>query len=179
MGDNLWRWAFGLAVAGSCVLPARAAKNSSPAQVMMVATMPPVFSLQAAPATITGASGSIQVKESGRGRLLIRGRLTGHGGSAVLRIPLALAANTRSFVVQAEGASGQASVYLSAPGFIARPMPMRAHESFAMAAARDHGREFFALNQPLHSTLQIVFADLAPGQARDFMLTLSMRDLGY
>jgi hypothetical protein len=111
--------------------------------------------------------------------LLIRGRLDGHGGRAVVLIPLALAANTRGFVVQAEDASGQASIYLSAPGFFSRPMPMRPHASFAMATAADHGREFFALNQPLHSTLQVVFQVLARGEARDFTLTLGMRDLGY
>lgn len=170
---------MGVALAGIWVIPARAAKNSSPAQVMMVATMPATFSLQAAPATMSGASGTVQAKEAGRGRLLIQGRLIGQGGRAILRIPLSLAANTRSFVVQAEGASGQASVYLSAPGFLARPMPMHAPASLAMATARDHGREYFALNQPLHSTLEIIFEDIARGQTRDFMLTLSMRDLGY
>lgn len=176
---QLGRVAIGVAVAGSCVIPAGAAKNSSPAQVMMVATMPATFTLQAAQATITGASGTVQIKEAGRGRLLIRGRVSGQGGRALVSIPLSLAANTRSFVVQAEGASGEASVYLSSPGLIARIMPMRSHAAFAMATARDHGREYFALNQPLHSTLEIVFADLGRGQARDFMLALSMRDLGY
>lgn len=176
---HFWRAAMSLAIAGSCVVAARAAKNSSPAQVTMVATMPATFSLQAAPATLTNASGPVEVKAAGRGRLLIRGRVTGQGGRAVLSIPLSLAANTRSFVVRAESASGEASVYLSAPGFIGRPMPMRSHQSFAMATARNHGREFFTLNQPLHSTLQVIFEGLARGQARDFMLTVSMRDLGY
>lgn len=176
---NLGRLALGLVLAGTYLLPARAAKNSSPAQVMMVATMPATFSLQAAPASLTNASGSVQMKEAGRGRLLIRGRLTGHGGRAVVRIPLSLAANTRSFVVQAEEASGQASVYLSTPGLIARPMLMRAHAALALATARDHGREFFALNQPLHSSLEIVFENVGREESRDFTLTLSMRDLGY
>ncbi len=96
------RWATSLLLAGASVLPAQAAKSSAPAQVMMVATMPATFSLQAGQATVTGATASLQVQPSGRRTLMIRGQLVGHGRSAVVRIPVSLAANTRSFVVQAQ-----------------------------------------------------------------------------
>jgi hypothetical protein len=148
---------------------------------MMVATMPPTFSLQAAQATVTGASATLQVRSAGRGTLLIRGQLRGNGRRAVVRIPLGLAANTRSFVVQAQlqGGNRRGSVYLGASGLVARRVPMRGQPSLALAAARNYGREFFSLNQPLHTTLEIVFEDLPAGQASDFSVSLNMRDLGY
>ncbi|MGE5204955.1 MAG: hypothetical protein ACM3PW_05035 [Chlamydiota bacterium] len=175
------RFAITLALAGLGVLPAQAAKNSAPAQVMMVATMPATFSLQAAPATLTGATGSLRVEGPGHGTLMIRGQLRGHGRSAVVRIPLSLAANTRSFVVQAQlqGGNRRGSVYLGAPGLVARRIPMRGQPSLALAAARNYGREFFSLNQPLRTTLEIVFNDLPAGQASDFTVSLTLRDLGY
>ena len=147
----------------------------------MVATMPATFSLQAAPATITGATGSLRVQGAGRGTLTIRGQLRGHGRSAVVRIPLSLAANTRSFVVQAQlqGSNRRGSVYLGAPGLVTRRMPLRGQPSLALAAARNYGRESFTLSQPLHTTLEIVFADLPAGQASDFCVSLTLRDLGY
>ena len=175
------RFAISLALAGLVVLPVQAAKNSAPAQVMMVATMPPTFSLQAAPATVTGASATLRVQGAGRGAMMIRGQLRGQGRSAVVRIPLSLAANTRSFVVQAQlrGGNRRGSVYLGAPGLVARRLPMRGQPSLALAAARNYGREFFTLNQPLHTTLEIVFDHLPPGQASDFTVSLTLRDLGY
>lgn len=174
------RWVTGLLLAGVSVLPAQASKNSAPAQVMMVAIMPAIFSLQAAPATVTGASASLQVQPSGRGTLMIRGQLVGHGRRAVVRIPVSLAANTRSFVVQAQLRGNRpASVYLGAPGLVARRMPMHGQPSLALAAARTYGREFFTLNQPLHTTLEIVLDDLPAGEAGDFSVTLTLRDLGY
>lgn len=147
----------------------------------MVATMPATFSLQAAPATLTGATGSLRVEGPGHGTLMIRGQLRGHGRSAVVRIPLSLAANTRSFVVQAQlqGGNRRGSVYLGAPGLVARRIPMRGQPSLALAAARNYGREFFSLNQPLRTTLEIVFNDLPAGQASDFTVSLTLRDLGY
>lgn len=169
-----------LALAVLCPVAAFAAKNSSPAQVMMLATMPPAFSLQAAQASVNGASGGVQALAQGRGRLLIRGQLRGHGGRAVVRIPVSLAANTRSFVVQARGESpAHATVCLAAPELMARRMPLRGQASLAMGLARNRGREFFTLNQPLRSILEIVFEDLPSGQAANFSLALSMRDLGY
>ncbi len=147
---------------------------------MMVATMPATFSLQAASATVTGAGATLQVQPSGRGTLMIRGQLVGHGCSAVVRIPVSLAANTRSFVVQAQlQGNHRGSVYLGAPGLVARRLPLHGQPSLALAAARNYGREFFTLNQPLHTTLEIVLDDLPAGEAGDFAVTLTMRDLGY
>ena len=169
-----------LALATLCPVPALAAKNSPPAQVIMLATMPPTFSLQAAQASVSGASGDVQSLAQAHGRLLIRGQLHGHGGRAVVRIPLSLAANTRSFVVQAGGESAShVTVSLSAPELMARRMPLRGQASLAMGLARNHGREFFTLNQPLHSILEIIFEHIPSGQTRNFSLALSMRDLGY
>ncbi len=58
-------------------------------------------------------------------------------------------------------------------------MPLHGQPSLALAAARNYGREFFTLNQPLHTTLEIVLDDLPAGEAGDFAVTLTMRDLGY
>lgn len=146
----------------------------------MVAIMPATFSLQAAPATVTGATASLQVQPSRRGTLVIHGQLLGHGRSAVVRIPVSLAANTRSFVVQAQfHGNRRGSVYLGAPGLVARRLPLRGQPSLALAAARNYGRQFFTLSQPLHTTLEIVLDDLPAGEAGDFSVTLTMRDLGY
>lgn len=173
--------AVSLALATCCPVAALAAKDSGPAQVMMLATMPPTFSLQATQAAVSGASGNVQTQAEGRGRLLIRGELRGHGGRAVVRIPVSLAANTRSFVVHSQGRSlaSNATVYLAASEMTARRVPMRGQASLAMGFARNHGHEFFTLNQPLQSVLEIVFEDLPAGQASNFSLVLSMRDLGY
>lgn len=180
---QFWRarpWATSLLLAGASVLPAQAAKNSAPAQVMMVAVMPATFSLQAAPATVNGATASLQVQPSGRGTIMIRGQLLGHGRSAVVRIPVSLAANTRSFVVQAQlQGNHRGSVYLGAPGLVARRMPLRGQPSLALAAARNYGREFFTLTQPLHTTLEIILDDLPAGEAGGFTVSLTMSDLGY
>ena len=150
---------------------------------MMVATMPAAFSLQAAPAHLSGAAGTVQVQSGGHGRLLIRGQLRGQGGGgvAVVRIPLSMAANTRSFVVRAlaEGATSRATIYLESPEIMARRMPMRGAAALAMGLAKDRGREFFALNQPLHSTLEIVFEDLPRQQNKSFSIALTMHALGY
>ena len=171
---------LGVSLALATLCPALAAKNSPPAQVIMLATMPPTFSLQAAQASVSGASGDVQSLAQAHGRLLIRGQLHGHGGRAVVRIPLSLAANTRSFVVQAGGESAShVTVSIAAPELMARRMPLRGQASLAMGLARNHGREFFTLNQPLHSILEIIFEDIPSGQTRNFSLALSMRDLGY
>jgi hypothetical protein len=147
----------------------------------MIATVPATFSLQAGQATVSGAAGSVQAQTAGHGRLIIRGQVRGLGGSVVVRIPLLLAANTRNFVVQAlvNGGVTQASVYLAAPGVMARRRPLRGRLSLAMASARDQGRQFFALNRPLSSSLEIVLEDVPPRQARNFSLLLYLRDLGY
>lgn len=175
------RLAVALAFAAVGVLPARAARNSPPAQVTMIATMPATFTLQAAPATVSGAAGSVQSQYAGNGRLLIRGQVRAWGGRAVVRIPISLAANTRNFVVQAVAQHGAspASIYMGGPGIMARRVPMHGGASLAMATAKDHGREFFSLNHPLQSTLEVVFENLPPGQTRTFRLLLGMRDLGY
>lgn len=177
----LGRLAIALALAFVSGFPAHAAKNSAPAQVMMVATMPPTFSLQAAPATLTGAAGTVQVQSGGHGRLLIRGQLRGQGGVAVVRIPVSLAANTRSFVVRAlaEGATSRTTIYLECHEIMARRMPMRSSSALAMGIAKDRGREFFALNQPLQSTLEIVFDNLRREESKSFSITLTMHSLGY
>jgi hypothetical protein len=158
-----------------------AAKHSAPAQVMMVATMPPTFSLQAAPATLSVAVGTVQVQSGGPGRLLIRGYLRGEGGAAVVRIPVSLAANTRSFMVRAfaEGATSHATIYLESPEIMARRMPMPGAAALAMGIAKNRGSEFFALNQPLHSTLEIVIENLPSGQINNFHVALTMHSLGY
>ena len=170
-----------VATAFASAIPAHAAKNSAPAQVMMVATMPATFSLQAAPASLTGAVGTVHVQGGGHGRLLIRGHLRGQGGAARVRIPVYLAANTRSFVVRAlaEGATPRATIYLESPEIMARRMPMRGAGALAMGLAKDRGREFFALNQPLHSTLEIVFDNLPREDGKSFSLTLTMHTLDY
>jgi hypothetical protein len=170
-----------MVLAGVCVAPARAAKNSAPAQVMMVATMPATFSLQAAQATLSGAAGAVHVQSGSPGRLLIQGQLRGQGRRAVVRIPLSLAANTRTFVVQAltEGGASHAIIHLAGPEIMARPAPLLGQSSLAMGLARNHGREFFTLNQPLHSTLEIIFEDLPREQTSSFSVALSMRELGY
>jgi len=171
----------GLALLLICLGPVYAAKNSPPAQVTMVATMPATFSLQAGQSTIVGATGTVQVQSTGRGVLLVRGHLLNRGGRAILRIPLALAANTRSFVVQAnmQDGNGRGTAYLTAPEIMARRMPMRGQTFLAMAVARNHGREFFVLDHPLRSTLEIVFTELPSTQSGRFSLTLNMRELGY
>jgi len=173
--------AVSLAVAIFYPVPALAGKNSGPSQVMMLATMPPAFSLQAAQASVNGASGNVHTQAEGRGRLLIRGQLRGHGGRVVVRIPVSLAANTRSFVVRSQGQSlaSNATIYLAAPEMTARPAPMRGQTSLAMGFAKNYGHECFVLNQPLHSVLEIVFENLPAGQASNFSLVVSMRDLGY
>lgn len=170
-----------LALTNLCVLPAWAAKNSGPAQVMMLATMPPALSLKAAQATVSGASGKVQTQAEGDSRLLIRGQLRGQGGRAVVRIPVSLAANTRSFVVQAQGESvaPHATIYLAGPGVLARPIAMHGQAPLAMGLARNYGREFFALNRPLRCSLEIVIENLPPGQTSNFIIALSMKDLGY
>jgi uncharacterized protein YfaP (DUF2135 family) len=147
----------------------------------MVATMPPTFSLQAAQASVAGAAGTVQVQSAGHGRLLIRGHLRDQGGAAVVRIPVSLAANTRSFVVraQAEGTTSRATIYLGSPEIMARRMLMRGAGALAMGIAKDRGREFFALNQPLHSTLEIVFDNLPREEGKSFSLTLTMHSLDY
>jgi hypothetical protein len=153
---TLGRLATPLALACLSAMPAHAAKNSAPAQVMMVATMPPTFSLQAAQASVAGSVGTVQVQSGGHGHLLIYGQLRGQGGAAVVRIPVSLASNTRSFMLQAlaEGATSHATIYLESPEIMARRMPMRSPTALGMAMAKD--RRFFALNQPVHSTLEIV-----------------------
>jgi hypothetical protein len=179
--SSLGRLAMALAMAFVSAVPVHAAKNSAPAQVMMVATMPPTFSLQAAQASVAGAAGTVQVQSAGHGRLLIRGHLRGQGGAAVVRIPVSLAANTRSFVVRAlaEGATSPATIYLEGPEIMARRMPLRGSAALAMAMAKDRGSEFFALNQPMHSTLEIVFEDLLRQQNKSFSIALTMHTLGY
>lgn len=147
----------------------------------MVATMPATFSLLAARPTITDASGTVQVQSRGRGAIIVRGQLHSKGGNAILRIPVTLAANTRSFVVQAnirEG-HGRGTAYLIAPGLMARRMPLHGQPFLAMAVAKGYGREFFVLDHPLHSTLELVFQDLPTTQIEQFSLVLSMRELGY
>lgn len=178
---HLRRSAIALTLASVCAVPARAAKYSAPARVMMVATVPPTFSLQAAPATLTGAAGSVQVQSAGRARLLVRGRLRGEGDRVVVRIPVSLAANTRSFVVRAftEGAIPHATIYLGGPEIMARPMPMRGSATLAMGMAKDRGHEFFAFDQPLHSTLEIIIENLPSGQINNFRIALTLRELGY
>jgi len=178
---SLGRLAIALALASVSAVPAHAAMNSAPAQVMMVATMPPTFFLQAAPATVTGAVGTVQVQGGKGGRLTIRGQLSGHGGRATVRIPVSLAANTRSFVVRAlaESASSHATIYLESPEVLARRIPMGTSAALAMGMAKDREGEFFALNQPLHSTLEIVIENLPSGQISNFRIALTMRDLGY
>lgn len=148
---------------------------------MMVATMPPTFSFQAVPASVAGASGTVQVQSGRDGRLLIHGQLRGEGGAAVVRIPVSLAANTRSFLVRAlaEGATSQATIYLESPEIMARRMPMRGAATLAMGMAKNRGDKFFALNQPLHSTLEIVIENLPSGEIRNFRIALTMRELGY
>jgi hypothetical protein len=178
---SLGRLAIALALAFVSGFPAYAAKNSASAQVMMVATMPPTFSLQAAQASVAGAAGTVQVQSGGHGRLLIRGQLRGQGSAAVVRIPVSLAANTRSFAVRAfaEGAVSRATIYLESPEMMARRTPMRGSAALAMGMAKDRGREFFALNQPLHSTLEIVIENLPSGQINNFRITLTVHSLGY
>lgn len=168
-----------LVVMGTCVASANAAKNSLPAQVTMIATMPATFSLQAASATVIGASGTVQVDNVGRGAMVIRGRLRGQDGTTVVRVPLALAANTRSFVVRANmlGGNGRGTARLTAPELMGRRMPMRGETFLAMGVA-SNGRPFFALNHPLHSTLEIVL-DVPRGQTSNFRVALSMQELGY
>jgi len=99
----------------------------------------------------------------------------------VVRIPVSLAANTRSFVVRAlaEGATSPATIYLEGPEIMARRMPLRGSAALAMAMAKDRGSEFFALNQPMHSTLEIVFEDLLRQQNKSFSIALTMHALGY
>ena len=176
---SLGRLALALTVAFVSAVPAHAAKNSAPAQVMMVATMPPTFSLQAAPATLAGAAGTVQVQSGGHEQLLIHGQLRGQGGAAVVRIPVFLAANTRTFVVRAlaEGATSHATIYLEGPEIMARRMLMRGSTALAMGMPKDRG--FFALSRPLHSTLEIVFKDLPREQSNSFSITLTMHALGY
>ena len=176
---SLGRMTIVLALASVSAVSAHAAKNSAPAQVMMVATMLATFSLQAVPATLTGAGGTVQVQGGGHGRLMIRGQLHGRGGAAVVRIPVSLAANTRSFVVQAvgEGATSRATIYLESSEIMARRMPLHGSAALAMGMAKDRG--FFALNQPLHSTLEIVFENLPREQSKSFSITLTMQALGY
>jgi hypothetical protein len=178
---SLQHLAISVAVAFVSAVPVHAAKNSAPAQVMMVATMPPTFSFQAAQASVSGAAGTVQVQSEGHGRLLIRGQLRGQGGAAVVRIPVSLAANTRSFVVRAfaEGATSGATIYLESTEIMARRMPMRGSAPLALAMVKDRGREFFALNQPLHSTLEIVIENLPSGQIKNFRIGLTLRELGY
>jgi hypothetical protein len=169
------------AIVLACVtaVPLHAAKNSAPAQVMMVATMPATFSLQAAAATLTGAAGTVQVQSAGHGRLLIRGQLRGQGGAAVVRIPLLLAANTRNFMMRsvAEGATSHATIYVESPEIMGRRMPLRSSAALGIGMAKERG--FFALSQPLHSTLEVVFEDLPRQQTKSFRIVLTMRDLGY
>ena len=176
---SVGRLAIVLALGSVSAVSVQAAKNSAPAQVMMVATMPATFSLQATPATLTGAGGTVQVQGGGNGRLTIRGQLRGQGGAAVVRIPVAWAANTRSFVVQAmgEGATSRATIYLESSEIMARRMPLRGSAALAMGMAKDRG--FFALNQPLHSTLEIVFDNLPREEGKSFSITLTMHSLGY
>lgn len=176
---TLGRVTIPLALASVGAVSAHAAKNSAPAQVMMVATMPATFSLQAAPATLAGAVGTVQVQSGGHGRLMIRGQLRGQGGTAVVRIPVSLAANTRSFVVRAlaEGATSRATIYLESQEIMARRMPMRGSPALAMGMAKDRG--FFGLNQPLHSTLEMVFDNLPREESKSFSITLTMHSLGY
>lgn len=147
----------------------------------MVATMPPTFSLQAAPATVTGASGVVRIEGGQRGRIHISGQLRGRGGAAVVRIPMTLAANTRSFVVRAvaEEATSHATIYLDGEEIMSRRMPMLGSSALAMGMAKERGRGFFTLNRPLRSTLEIVIENLPSGQLNNFRITLSMRDLGY
>jgi hypothetical protein len=175
----LGRLAIALALASFSAVQVQGAKNSAPAQVMMVATMPPTFSLQAAPATLAGATGTVQAQSGGHGRLLIRGQLRGQGGAAVVRIPVSLAANTRSFLVRAraEGATSHATIYLESPQIMGRRAPMRRSAILAMGMAKDRG--FFALSQPLHSTVEIVFEDLPRQQNMLFSIALTMHALGY
>jgi hypothetical protein len=177
----LQRLAIALALGSASAVPVHGAKNSAPAQIMMVATMPPTFSLQAAPATLSGAAGTVQVQSGGHGRLLIRGQLWGQGGTAVVRIPVSLAANTRSFVVRAfaEGATSHTTIHLESPEMMGRRMPMRGSAALAMGMAKERGREFFALNQPLPSTLEIVIENLPSGQVNNFRIALTMHALGY
>ena len=144
----------------------------------MIATMPPTFSVQAAQATITGAAGSIDVKGDGRSALLVRGQLRGQGGNVVVHIPVSLAANTRSFVVQAV-MEGRGTAYLTGPGLITRRVPLQGQAYLAMGATGSRGRAFFTLDQVLHTTLEIVLNDLEPGQSSNFSIRLEMRDLGY
>lgn len=177
--SGVWRVLLILAVMGTCAASANAAKNSLPAQVTMMATMPATFSLQAASATVTGASGIVQVESVGRGAMVIRGRLRGQGGTTVVRVPVALAANTRSFVVRATmlDGNGRGTAYLAAPELMGRRMPLRGQTFLAMGVA-SNGRQFFALNHPLHSTLEIVL-DVPRGETSNFRVALSMRELGY
>jgi hypothetical protein len=178
---SLGRLAIALALASVSAVPARAAKNSAPAQVIMVATMPATFSLQAAQATVSGAAGTVQVQSGSPGRLLIQGQLRGQGSRTVVRIPLSLAANTRTFVVQAltKGGASHAIIHLAGPEIMTRPAPLGGQTSLAMGLARNHGGEFFTLNHPLHSTLEIIFEDLPREQTSSFSVALSMRELGY
>lgn len=178
---RLGQLALGLFMLGVCAGSASAARNSSPAQVTLIATMPATFSLQTAQATVTGASGAVQVRSTGRGAAFIRGQLRGQGGTAVVRIPVLLAANTRSFVVQGDMQHGSArgTIFLNSPGLMARRTPLRGQAFLAMGTARNNGREFFALDHPLHSTLEIVFQNLPAGETSSFRIAVNMRDLGY
>ncbi|HSB74689.1 MAG TPA: hypothetical protein VLC12_03515 [Terriglobales bacterium] len=173
--------AAALMLAVFCAVPAQAAKDSSAAQVTLLATMPPSFALQAAPASVVGAAGSVQVQGNGRNRLWIRGQVRGRGGKAVVRIPISLAANTRNFILQArpEPGASPATISVSSPDLLGRAMPLRSRTPLAMGIARNHGREFFTLDRPLHSTLEIVLEGLQPGEARNIELELTMCDLGY
>jgi hypothetical protein len=56
-------------------------------------------------------------------------------------------------------------------------MPMRGSPALAMGMAKDRG--FFGLNQPLHSTLEIVFDNLPREESKSFSITLTMHSLGY
>jgi|SRR5579871_2106360 len=160
-------------------VPAQAARNSNPAQVMMVATMPASFSLQAQPAALMGASGSVQVTGAGRNYLVIHGRTLGQGANAVVSIPIQLATNTQSFVVQArmEGGTGAEMIRLHGTRIMGRARPMRGETNLAMGVAGSH--EYFALNHPLHGSLEIYLGRLPAGQERTFQILLSVRDLGY
>lgn len=175
---SFWRVVLAVLLPAIC---AGAAKNSSPAQVTLIATMPATFSLQAGSATVTGASGTVQVRSTGRGTALISGQVRGQGGTAMVRVPISLAANTRTFVVQANMQHGSArgTIFLNSPGLMARRMPLRGQAFLAMATARNDGREFFLLDRPLQSTMEIVFPNLPSGETSSFRIVVNMRDLGY
>jgi hypothetical protein len=62
---------------------------------------------------------------------------------------------------------------------MARRMPMRGAATLAMGMAKNRGDKFFALNQPLHSTLEIVIENLPSGEINNFRIALTVRELGY